>query len=51
MYIRQSKIKRKNSDKTFYQFSLAQTYREDNKVKQRNILYIGSSDLLIDKKK
>ncbi len=49
MYIRQSKIKRKNSNKTFYQFSLAQTYREDNKVKQRNILYIGSSDLLIDK--
>ena len=50
MYIRQSKIKRKNSNKIFYQFSLAQTYREDNKVKQRNILYIGSSDLLIDKK-
>lgn len=49
MYIRQSKVKRKNSNKTFYQFSLAQTYREDKKVKQRNILYIGSSDLLIDK--
>lgn len=49
MYIRQSKIKRKNSNKTFFQFSLAQTYRADGKVKQRNILYIGSSDLLIDK--
>lgn len=49
MYIRQSKIKRSKTSKTFYQFSLAQTFRADGKVKQRNILYIGASDLLIDK--
>ena len=49
MYIRAVKKQRSKDSKVFYQYSLAQTYRADGKVKQRAILYLGSSELLFDK--
>ena len=50
MYIRAIKKKRPSArSKTFYQYSLVQNTRKDNKVKQENILYLGSSELLADK--
>ena len=49
MYIRAIKKQRSKDSKIFYQYSLAQTLRVDGKVKQRSILYLGSSTLLEDK--
>ena len=49
MYIRVTKKQRSADSKTFYQYSLAQTFRVDEKVKQRSILYLGSSPLMADK--
>ena len=49
MYIRVTKKQRSADSKTFYQYSLAQTFRVDGKVKQRSILYLGSSPLMADK--
>ncbi len=49
MFIRAIKKQRSKNSKVFYQYSLAQTLRVDNKVKQRAILYLGSSPLLADK--
>jgi len=49
MYIRVVKKQRSKDSKIFYQFTLAQTYRRDGKVKQRSILYLGSSPLLAEK--
>jgi transposase len=48
MFIRVVKKKKPNSDNTFYQFSLVQSARVDGKVKQTNILYLGSDPLLMD---
>ena len=49
MYIRSIKKQRSKDSKVFYQYSLAQTYRTDGKVKQRSILYLGSDPILADK--
>jgi hypothetical protein len=49
MYIRAVKKQRSNDSKVFYQYTLAQSARVNGKVKQRAILYIGSSTLLADK--
>lgn len=49
MYIRTVKKQRSQDSKIFYQYTLAQTYRADGKVKQRAILYLGSSPLMADK--
>ncbi len=49
MYIRAVKKQRSKNSKVFYQYSLAQSLRVDGKVKQRAILYLGSSELLADK--
>lgn len=49
MYIRAVKKKRSKTAKTFYQYTLAQTVRVDQKVKQRSILYLGSDQALADK--
>ena len=49
MYIRAVKKQRSKTSKVFYQYTLAQTLRVDGKVKQRAILYLGSSPLLEDK--
>lgn len=49
MYIRQIKKKRSHKAKTFFQYSLVQNTRIGQKVKQTNILYIGSQELLADK--
>ena len=49
MYIRVIKKKRTSERaKTFFQYSLVQNTRVNNKVKQENILYLGSSELLAD---
>ena len=50
IYIRATKKQRSPNSKIFYQYSLAQTFRVDEKVKQRSILYLGSSPLMADKK-
>jgi len=49
MFIRQVKKQRSKDSKVFYQYTLAQTSRIEGKVKQRNILYLGSDPLLEDK--
>lgn len=49
MYIRAVKKQRSKTSKAFYQYTLAQTYRIDGKVKQRAILYLGSDPLLENK--
>ena len=49
MYIRAVKKQRSKDSKVFYQYALAQTLRVDGKVKQRAILYLGSSELMADK--
>ena len=49
MYIRRVKKQRSKDSSIFYQYTLAQTYRVDGKVKQRGILYLGSSPLLHEK--
>lgn len=49
MFIRQVKKQRSKDSKVFFQYTLAQTSRIEGKVKQRNILYLGSDPLLEDK--
>ena len=49
MFIRVVKKQRSKDSKTFYQYTLVQSTRVDGKVKQRAILYLGSSPLLADK--
>ena len=49
MFIRAIKKQRSKDSKVFYQYSLAQSIRVEGKVKQRAILYLGSSTLLEDK--
>lgn len=49
MYIRRIKKKRSQKAKSFYQYSLVQNTRIGQKVKQENILYLGSEELLADK--
>jgi len=49
MFIRQVKKQRSKKSKVFYQYTLAQTSRVNGKVKQTNILYLGSDRLLDDK--
>ncbi len=49
MYIRQVKKQRSKDAKVFYQYTLAQTSRINGKVKQHNILYLGSDKLLENK--
>ena len=46
MYIRQVKKRNVKNGTVFLQYTLAQTYRIDGKVKQNNILYLGSNPLL-----
>ncbi len=46
MYIRQIKKRNVKKGKIFFQYTLAQTYRINKKVKQKSILYLGSSMLL-----
>lgn len=49
MFIKQVKKQRSKDSKVFYQYTLAQTARVEGKVKQTNILYLGSDRLLQDK--
>jgi len=49
MFIRQVKKQRSKDSKVFYQYTLVQSSRVEGKVKQRNILYLGSDPLLEDK--
>lgn len=49
MFIRRVKKQRSKNSKVFYQYTLAQSARVNGKVKQRAILYLGSSTLLEDK--
>lgn len=49
MFIRQVKKQRSKDSKIFYQYTLAQTSRVEGKVKQRNILYLGSDPILENK--
>lgn len=49
MFIRQVKKQRSAQSKVFYQYTLAQTSRVNGKVKQTNLLYLGSDKLLEDK--
>ena len=46
MYIRQVKKRNVKNGTVFLQYTLAQTYRIEGKVKQNNILYLGSNPLL-----
>ncbi len=49
MFIRVVKKQRSKEAKIFFQYNLVQASRIGNKVKQRVILYLGSSPLLADK--
>lgn len=49
MYIRQVKKQRSEKAQTFYQYSLVQNTRIGERVKQENILYLGSETLLANK--
>lgn len=49
MFIRQVKKQRSKDSKVFYQYTLAQTSRVEGRVKQRNILYLGSDPILENK--
>jgi len=49
MFIRVVKKQRSKDSKIFFQYTLAQAARVDGKVKQRSILYLGSSPLMEDK--
>jgi len=49
MFIRQIKKQRSKNSKVFFQYTLAQTSRINGKVRQSNILYLGSDRLLDDK--
>lgn len=48
MFIREVKKKNTTNGKTFYQYQLVQASRIDGKVKQRNILYLGSESMLAE---
>jgi hypothetical protein len=48
MFIREVKKKNSARGKIFYQYQLVQASRINGKVKQRNILYLGSEPLLSD---
>lgn len=48
MFIREVKKKNTTKGKTFYQYQLVQASRVEGKVKQRNILYLGSEPMLAD---
>lgn len=48
MFIREVKKKNTAKGKTFYQYQLVQASRVEGKVKQRNILYLGSEPKLAD---
>lgn len=48
MFIRVVKKQRSKDSKVFYQYTLAQTSRVEGKVKQTNILYLGSDPLMQD---
>ena len=48
MFIRAVKKKNGPTGKTFTQFSLVQNSRVNGVVKQRNILYLGSDEALLD---
>lgn len=48
MFIREVKKKNTTNGKTFYQYQLVQASRIGGKVKQRNILYLGSEKMLAD---
>jgi len=50
MFIRQVKKKNSKKGKIFYQYQLVQASRIDGKVKQSNILYLGSDKYLEDKR-
>ncbi len=50
MFIRQVKKQNANKGKVFYQYQLVQASRIDGKVKQSQILYLGSDTELNDKK-
>ena len=49
MFIRVVKKQRSKDSKVYYQFNLVQASRMGSQVKQRVILYLGSSPLLEDK--
>lgn len=49
MFIRETKKQRSKDSGVFYQYQLVQAERIDGKVRQRNILYLGSDPLLTDK--
>jgi len=49
MFIRKIKKQLSSTSKIFYQYALAQSARVDGKVKQREILYLGSETLMSDK--
>ena len=48
MYIREVKKKNAAAGKTFFQYQLVQASRIEGKVKQRQILYLGSAPMLTD---
>lgn len=48
MFIREVKKKNTANGKTFYQYQLVQASRINGKVKQHNILYLGSKPMLAD---
>ena len=50
MFIREIKKKNTNKGKVFYQYQLVQASRINGKVKQNQILYLGSDKELHDKK-
>lgn len=49
MFIRQVKKKNAKQGKVFYQYQLVQASRIDGKVKQNQVLYLGSESELNDK--
>ena len=49
MYIRETKKYRARDRIPFYQYSLVQGSRVNGKIKQHNVLYLGSHDFLHDK--
>lgn len=48
MFIREVKKKNTSTGRTFHQYQLVQASRIEGKVRQRNILYLGSDPLLQD---
>ncbi len=51
MFIKEVKKKHSPKGNTFYQYNLVQAMRVEGKVKQRNVLYLGSDPLLRDTSK